>query len=412
MRLSQDIVESLNIAMTAITANKARGILTTLGIVIGIVAVITTMTAANGLQNTFRQSFSSVGADVIYVSRMPWVNFGNNFAFRNRPSIQLKHAEVLQQRLRGHGVVNPSIQGNKNVKFLSERMDNVTIIGTSERQTVVSDVVPSVGRFFISTEVRYKSQVAVIGQDIKEGLFGKSSALNQSIKIGRYRYRIVGVMEAQGGGFMGGPNLDRQIFIPVTAYEKNFGAVRNQGDVNIAIKANNAADLEDLEFEVIGEMRRIRKLRPAEDDNFSINKLDSLVGSYNSIMGVVLLVGVLVTGISLFVGGVGVMNIMFVSVTERTREIGIRKAIGAKRRSILMQFIFESSIICLMGGVVGIVLAGLLTILINALVMPASMSPLIVVIAILVSILVGVISGIVPAYNAAKMDPIEALRYE
>jgi len=343
---------------------------------------------------------------------MPWVNMGNNFAFRNRPRITLDDADLLQKNLRGKGIVNPSITTNKSINFMANRIDAVTIIGTTERQTIVSDVVPDSGRFFLPTEVRYKKQVAVIGTEIREGLFGSANPLNQEIKIGRYTYRVIGVMEEQGGGFMGGPNQDRQIMIPITTYEKNYGAVRHRGDVNIAIKASHAADLEDLEFTVVGEMRKIRKLRPVEADNFAINKLDSLLGSYNSIMGVVVMVGMLVTSIALFVGGVGVMNIMFVSVTERTREIGIRKAIGAKRRSIMLQFIFESSIICLMGGVIGIVLAGLLTLIIDAVLMPASMSIPIVIIAVFVSILVGVVAGIVPAYRGAKMNPIEALRYE
>ena len=159
-------------------------------------------------------------------------------------------------------------------------------------------------------------------------------------------------------------------------------------------------------------MRKIRKLRPTEIDNFSINKLDTLVGAFNNVMGVVLIVGLLVTSISLFVGGVGVMNIMFVSVTERTREIGIRKAIGAKRRSILMQFLFESAAICLLGGVIGIAIASILTAVINAVLMPASVSPSLLIIAVVVSISVGVLAGFVPAYRGAKLDSVEALRYE
>ena len=182
--------------------------------------------------------------------------------------------------------------------------------------------------------------------------------------------------------------------------------------MNVSVKAPSQEAMEDLEFEVIGEMRKIRKLRPSEPDNFSINKLDTLVGAFNNVMGVVLIVGLLVTSISLFVGGVGVMNIMFVSVTERTREIGIRKAIGAKRHSILFQFLFESCVICLLGGLVGILLASILTAVVNAVLMPASVSLPILVTAVVVSIAVGTLAGFVPAYRGAKLNPIESLRYE
>ena len=412
MRIALEINESFSIAKSAIMANKGRGTLTALGIIIGIVAVITTMTAANGLKNTFQESFSSIGSDVLYVSRTPWVNMGNFMEFRNRRNISLDDTEALANALRGRGVVNPGIGTMLNVKFKSETLDNVNVIGTTDKQIIVSSITPEIGRFLMPFDVAYKKNVAVIGSAIAEALFGSISPLDKKLKLGRYSYRIIGVMEEQGGSTFGGPNFDRRVYVPISTFIKTFGNRGGQANFDVAIKAPSHEELNDFQYEVIGEMRKVRNLSPTEDGDFAINKLDTLMGAYNNTMGVVLLIGLMVTGISLFVGGVGVMNIMFVSVTERTKEIGIRKAIGARRRSILMQFLFESSVICLIGGVIGIILSALLTFLINAVLMPASLSPAILVTAVIISILVGVLSGIVPAWRGARLDPIESLRYE
>lgn len=412
MKLAIDLGESFQIALGAIRANKGRGALTTLGIIIGIVAVVLTMTAANGLQNRFRQSFSAVGTDVIYVSRMPWIIMNDFFLYRNRPQIEFRQARELERRLQGKGIVNPTMGGNRNVKYRSETMENVTILGTTEKQTLVSNALPELGRFMTAFDVTYKKNVCVIGTAVAEGLFGDANPLNKKMKIGRSVFRVIGVMEKQGGSFLDGPDFDRRIYIPISTYVKVFGGHRGRQGVNVAVKAPSQEAMEELEFEVIGEMRKIRKLKPSDGDNFSINKLDTLVGAFNNVMGVVLLVGLLVTSISLFVGGVGVMNIMFVSVTERTREIGIRKAIGAKRHSIMFQFLFESAAICLLGGAIGIALAAILTAVINAVLMPASVSVPIVILAVTVSVTVGVLAGFVPAWRGSKLNPVEALRYE
>ncbi len=404
-------IESFKIALSAIKANKTRGILTALGIIIGILAVVTTMTVANGLGNNFKESISAIGSDVLYVSRMPWIITGNFFEFRNRPNLTFKQGEKLERRLKSSRAVNPTTGTNTNIKYRSKVLEGVPVIGTTDKQIFVSSSLPENGRFLTTLDVQYKKFVCVIGDDIKDHLFKDMDPINKKMKIGRYNFRVIGVMEKQGSaGFFGGPNFDRQIFVPISTFMKAYGSSNRQ--FNIAVKAPRQEEMEDFRYELIGEMRKIRKLKPTEQDNFSINTMDTLMNAYNNVMGVVMIIGLIITSISLFVGGIGVMNIMFVSVTERTREIGIRKAVGAKRRAILTQFLFESSAICLVGGTIGVILSFGVAMLINKLLLPASVSMPIVVVALTISILVGVLSGIIPAFRASRLNPIEALRYE
>ncbi len=411
MKMTTDLFESLRIALESLRANKARGALTTLGIIIGIVAVTTTMIAFNGMQSSFKQAAGAVGADVVYVSRMPWIVMGDFFLYRNRPNLDLEEAQELVDVFEGRAIVNPQIFTRRDIRYRSDVLEGVDLIGTSHKMPMISDRMPESGRFIMDFDVRYRKNTAIITSEIAEDLFKGTDPVNKEIRIGQYNFRVAGVMEELGGNTFGGPNLDRQVYIPISTFAKNFGGRRFQ-DVDIAVKAPSIQSLDDLEYEVIGEMRKIRGLRPAEDDNFSINKLDSLLGAFNSVVGAVLGIGILVTGISLFVGGIGVMNIMFVSVTERTREIGIRKAIGARQHNILTQFLFESALICLLGGLIGIAIATGVGAIINQTLMPAQISPGILIAAVVISVLVGVVAGLVPALKGARLDPIDALRYE
>jgi putative ABC transport system permease protein len=411
MKSLSEMSEAFRIAINAIRANKVRGILTTLGIIIGIMAVATTMAAANGLANNFKESISAIGSDVFYVTKMPWIFTGNFFEYRNRPNLKYKDSKKLEKKLVNAVAVNPATNTRKNIKYRSDVLQDVTIIGTTDKYTVVTDGLPEYGRFMTHIDLQFKKRVCVIGSEIKDKLFKNIDPINKKIRIGWYKFRIVGIMEKRGSaGTFGGPNFDNQVFVPISTFLKYFGGANRR--YSIAVKAPDQAAMDDFEYEIIGEMRKIRKLKPTEKENFAINTMDTLINAYNNVMGVVVLIGLVITGISLFVGGIGVMNIMFVSVTERTREIGTRKAIGAKKRSILTQFLFESSSIGMIGGFIGVLLSFGATALIDKYVIPASVSLPIITIAFIISLLTGIISGFIPAYRASRLNPIEALRYE
>ena len=259
MRFLYEVVESFKIALNALKSNKARGILTTLGIIIGIMAVITTMTAANGLGNSFKESISAIGSDVLYVSRTPWVQMGNWFEFRNRKNLALKDGKKLESRLKNAVAVNPTTETRKGIKYRSKVIEDVSIVGTTDKHIVVSTSLPEYGRFLIPMDVQFKKRVCVIGLEIKNRLFENVNPLNKKMKIGRYVYRIVGVMEKQGSaGFFGGPNFDNQIYVPITSFMKSFGGGANR-NFNFAVKAPSQESLANFEYELIGEMRKIRK---------------------------------------------------------------------------------------------------------------------------------------------------------
>jgi len=278
---------------------------------------------------------------------------------------------------------------------------------------LISTMVPATGRFLMPFDVQYKRRVAVIGADVAEGLFGKGDPLDREFKIGRYDFRVIGVMEKQGGSFFGGPNFDRQVFIPIATFNRAFGNQGGRAGVEVSVKAPPGKTLEDFESETEGLMRSIRGLKPIEKNDFSINKLDTILDMYNSTMGVVMLVGLAITSISLFVGGVGVMNIMLVSVTERTKEIGIRKAIGAVKRDIVTQFLTEAMTLSAIGGVIGISVGLAISTIVRKVSPLATATPLwSILVGLGVSISIGLFFGIYPAWKAAKLDPVEALRYE
>jgi putative ABC transport system permease protein len=401
--------EGMAIAFAAIRANKMRSVLTTLGIVIGIVSVTLMGTAIEGLNRAFNKSIAALGSDVLYIQKWSWADHGDDWwIIKNRRDVRIKQARDIEKYSEYAHAVNPATGAARNVKYGQKYIENVIVIGTGSEWLETSGSTVAFGRFFSRLEADGGRPVCAIGSEVAANLFPNENPIGKVIKVGGYAYTILGVFDKQGS-FLGMQSLDNRVYVPINRFFQEF--MSHRSDIQIMVKAKSVAELDETKEEVRGILRKSRGLKPKDPDDFAINQQETLIQTFNTIGGVIAAVGLFITGMSLFVGGIGIMNIMFVSVTERTREIGIRKAIGAPRRTILLQFLMESAALCLIGGIIGIIIAFPISLIIDTF-LPTAMPLSIVAIALLVSIIVGVVSGFLPAYRASRLDPVDALRYE
>lgn len=409
MRFVRSLTEGSRIAWTSLWANKMRAGLTTFGIVIGIVSVTTMSTLIDGVDRGFERSLSMLGTHVLYVQKWPW-SFGpdyNWWDYINRRDMELAYAERLEDLSKTASAVSAAMYMNDLIRFESQSVNGANLRGVTSSYLQTAAVELDRGRFFTEDEYRSARNVAVIGTGIAETLFGERDPIGQNIRIGGARYDVIGVLTKQGN-FMGLESFDNQAILPATSFGRQYGFRRF---VQLQVKFENEALLEEGIHEVEGLMRRIRRLDPAAENDFSINRLDMFRQQYQALTGAIYGIGIFLTTLALFVGGIGVMNIMFVSVKERTREIGIRKAIGARNSEILLQFLIEAVVICLFGGLIGTVLSIGTSSLVNQFFV-AYMDWSTVTTAFLICTLTGVVFGFFPAWKAAQSDPIESLRYE
>jgi putative ABC transport system permease protein len=407
-----EIKEGLSIAWDAIRANKLRSVLTTLGIIIGIVTVTAMGTAIDALDRAFHDSISILGADVLFVSRWTWADrtWEMWLSESKRRDITRQQAREVEQQMSMASAVAPVVSMNQAVWYKNHSSSRVVIFGTTDQFLTTSGFTIAQGRFLSEDEAEGGRPVCVIGNDVATNLFQRESPLGRKIKIGSRRLEVIGVLDKRGS-FLGMDSFDNRVVIPIQ--QLLIGYWRDP-DFTVEVKVKDLTHLEDAKEELRGLVRKIRHVAPGDPDDFTINQQDQFIKTFNKVTGTIAAVGLLITGLSLFVGGIGIMNIMFVSVAERTREIGVRKAIGARRRSILLQFLIEAALICLLGGLVGLGITYSLTALASQFFpyFPITMSLPVMGLAILVSVVTGVTSGFFPAWRAARMNPVDALRNE
>ncbi|NGP88108.1 ABC transporter permease [Fodinibius halophilus] len=406
-----NFVEVFKQALDSLWANKLRSSLTLLALVVGVFSVIVSTTAVAVLDNFFQNTMSIMGGDVVNVSRTPSVQIGrSDRSSRNREDITFDMAEKLQERMRLAKKMSPDelFDFTKVIYEGKETDPTVRVIGSNQYYLDNNAYDLQDGRNFSSEDIQYGRPYVIIGKDIRDELFERENPIGKSIKIAGHRYQIIGALESKGS--IMGQSMDERVIIPYTTGLNIYGGDRN---IDIMVKAPAMDMIEATIDEVTGIMRVIRSVAPGMENDFEVETNDTLAGTFDQFTFILYAVGFIIGGITLFGAGIGVMNIMLVSVTERTREIGIRKAVGATRKAIVSQFLAETIFICQLGGLIGIVLGVLGG---NGMALWIETEPVIPIWAVLTGFLgmfvIGLLFGVYPAYKAAQLDPIESLRYE
>jgi putative ABC transport system permease protein len=409
MNFLRSIIEGTRIALHSIWTNKVRAALTTFGIIIGIVAVTSMSTMIDGVDRGFERSLEMLGRNVIFVQKWPWGMGGEYkwWEYRNRPEMDLDYVEEIQQSSRYASAISAAASRSGNIRYESRYAEGISIQGATTSYTQTASIDIADGRFFSGEEDYRAAKVVVLGASVSDVLFENAYPLGKEVRIGGQRFLVIGVMEKQGK-FLGLEDMDNRVIIPIQTYKYLYGLQRS---LQISVQFPNEEYLQEGQYEIEGIMRRVRQLDPAEKNDFAINKPEAFRQQYESMTAAIYGIGIFLTALSLFVGGIGVMNIMFVSVKERTKEIGIRKAVGATSGQILVQFLIEAVVICMIGGGIGVGLSVLTTQLINQFFV-AYMDWGTVLNAVIICTMVGLGFGFMPAWRAAKSDPIESLRYE
>ncbi|RJP78133.1 MAG: FtsX-like permease family protein [Candidatus Zixiibacteriota bacterium] len=405
------IVEPIRMAVSAILAHKLRSFLTLLGVIIGVTTIIGMMTIITGLQNQVEEQMSQLSADVFQVQRFDaGIQLGHNQRDRTRPKVTLEEAQAIAEHCPSVSMVGPEVwEFGQWIGYGAERTNpNISLAGGYPEFAPNNGYNIARGRFITLDDVERGRKVIVIGDAIAQKLFPFEDPLDREVRLERGRFKVIGVFEEMGNSL--GSSNDNHACIPFSTFTRLYGKSRS---INITVKARSPEVFDQAQDEVISLLRRLRGLRTDAPNNFSIWAPENLINDFNNLTRWIKVAAVGIAGISLLVAGIGIMNIMLVSVTERTREIGVRLAIGARKRQILGQFLVEAVILSELGGMIGVVTGILLPLWLGQVVnLPVAVPTWAIVVGLIFCSLVGIGFGLWPAYRASRLDPVEALRYE
>ncbi len=405
--------ESLIFAINSLKANKLRTFLSLLGITIGIFAIISVFTVIDSLKNSISKSISTLGSDVVYIHKWPWL-FSNHsqypwWKFINRPLPSLKESIQVKKKSYYADAVAFSATTKKTIKYRNNYAEDISVWAVTNEFNKVRKLNIHKGRYFTLLESHSGKHLTIIGYKLAKLLFGNKNPIEKKIKIGNNKAIVIGVLEKEGTDLFN-KSADNVAIIPINFGRNIFDIKSQMAQPEIIVKTKAGVSTNQLINELEGVMRAIRKLPPKSDDNFALNQTSMISQGFEQVFKIIDIAGIIIGGFSILVGGFGIANIMFVSVKERTKIIGIQKSIGAKNYFILFQVLFESTILSLIGGIIGLlfIFAGT-TIASNIIDMDFSMSIFNVMSGVIISVIIGIISGLLPAISAARLNPVEAI---